>query len=87
MLGLKRCFLLHCPTWKEICEKLLGYSFVVQALEKEPDNAQVLASRAEAHLRLENFMEASEDAGKAVELTPDMPRAHLRKGYELLAAT
>lgn len=51
-----------------------------KALDKDPDNAQVLASRAEAHLRLENFMEASEDAGKAIEVAPEMPRAHLRKG-------
>ncbi|CAD7699273.1 unnamed protein product [Ostreobium quekettii] len=51
-----------------------------KALEKDPDNAQTLAARAEAHLRLENYMEASEDAGKAIDLAPDMPKAHLRKG-------
>lgn len=42
--------------------------------------AQVYESRAYANFKLSNYMEAVQDAGKAIELDPSNIKAHLRKG-------
>ncbi len=38
------------------------------------------AARAQTHLKLENFLEASGDAQKAIEIDPKLGKAYLRRG-------
>ncbi len=52
----------------------------VQALGLSPSSANIYDSRAHAHLKLENCIEAVEDASKAIELDPTLSKAYLRKG-------
>ncbi len=52
----------------------------MQALDQSPSSAPVYEARANAHLKLENYIEAVEDASKAIELDPSGWKAHLRKG-------
>lgn len=42
--------------------------------------ARIYESRSNAYLKLEQYMEAVEDASKALELDPSLPKAYLRKG-------
>ncbi|GMH41221.1 hypothetical protein BSKO_09131 [Bryopsis sp. KO-2023] len=51
-----------------------------KALETLSGNADVYARRAQAHLQLDNHLDAAEDAGKAIELDPTLAKAYLRKG-------
>ncbi len=51
-----------------------------QALEVAPLDASAYGARAHAQLKLDNFLEAVEDASKAIELDPKMARAYLHKG-------
>ena len=50
------------------------------ALRADPSNAQVLESRSHCHIKQQNYVEAAEDASKAIELDPAMAKAYLRKG-------
>ena len=52
----------------------------MQALAADPQNAELYANRAQTRLKLENFLEAVEDASKALDLNPRLSKAHLRKG-------
>jgi hypothetical protein len=45
-----------------------------------PARACILEARAAAHLKLEHFMEALEDANAALALDPQLAKAYLRKG-------
>lgn len=54
--------------------------FYWQALKELPNDAGVYAARSQAHLQLENFMDAAEDAGKAIDINSGMAKAYLRKG-------
>ena len=40
------------------------------------------AARAQTHLKLENYLEASGDAQKAIDLDPRLGKAYLRRGYD-----
>jgi Flp pilus assembly protein TadD len=51
----------------------------VQALELGP-SAAVYEARANANIELERFMEAVQDASKAIELDSSNAKAYLRKG-------
>ncbi|KAK9835531.1 hypothetical protein WJX74_002425 [Apatococcus lobatus] len=42
--------------------------------------AELYAARAQTHLKLENFLEASGDAQKATDLDPKLGKAYLRRG-------
>lgn len=53
----------------------------LQALKADPSSAKVYESRAHAHLKLEQYMEAAEDASKAIELDGGLAKAYLRKGW------
>lgn len=52
----------------------------MQAIEAQPSNALAYESRANAHIKLENYLEAAEDAAKAIELNPTS-KAYLRRGW------
>lgn len=59
--------------------------YCMQALEpgaKLGDHApsSVYEARAYAHIKLQQWMEAVQDASKAVELDPNNAKAYLRKG-------
>eukprot|EP00252_Welwitschia_mirabilis_P027817 TRINITY_DN9687_c0_g2_i2.p1 TRINITY_DN9687_c0_g2~~TRINITY_DN9687_c0_g2_i2.p1 ORF type:complete len:376 (-),score=94.87 TRINITY_DN9687_c0_g2_i2:389-1516(-) len=51
-----------------------------QAISLEPSKAAFYASRAQAHLKLENFTDVVADANKAIELDSSLSKAYLRKG-------
>lgn len=51
-----------------------------QALTADPSNPTLLAARAQAHLKLGNWLEAAGDAGRAAELEPGLVKAWARKG-------
>lgn len=59
----------------------------MQALAAEPQNAELYANRAQTRLKLENFLEAVEDASKALDLNPRLSKAHLRKGCAVSRAS
>lgn len=52
----------------------------MQALAADPQSAELYANRAQTRLKLENYLEAVEDASKALDLNPRLSKAHLRKG-------
>ncbi|KAJ8471471.1 hypothetical protein OPV22_025814 [Ensete ventricosum] len=58
----------------------LALDLYSQALDLEPGNADILADRAQANLKLGNFTEAVADANRAIEFDPSMTKAYLRKG-------
>ncbi|XP_039116174.1 protein SGT1 homolog [Dioscorea cayenensis subsp. rotundata] len=51
-----------------------------QAIELDPNNADLFADRAQAYIKLGSFTEAVADASRAIELDPSMSKAYLRKG-------
>jgi tetratricopeptide (TPR) repeat protein len=51
----------------------------MQAIQEAP-SAKAYEARAKAHIQLENYVEAAEDAGKAIELDPSFAAGYLRKG-------
>jgi Flp pilus assembly protein TadD len=58
----------------------------LQALESGADLGEyspsgVYEARAYAHIKLQQWMEAVQDASKAVELDSNNAKAYLRKGY------
>jgi len=52
----------------------------VQAIANDPGNAELYAARAQTRLKLENYLDAIEDASKALDLNPRLAKAHQRKG-------
>ncbi|BBN10530.1 suppressor of G2 allele of SKP1 [Marchantia polymorpha subsp. ruderalis] len=50
------------------------------ALQLNPSDAVLFASRAQAYLKLDRYMDAISDTNKAIELNPNLPKAYLRKG-------
>ena len=58
----------------------------MQALAADPQNAELYANRAQTLLKMENFLEAVEDASKALDLNPRLSKAHLRKGCAVSGA-
>ena len=51
-----------------------------QALQSSPQDAGLLTARALVHLKLSNWLEAADDATKAISLNPTSSKAHFRKG-------
>ncbi|MQL95993.1 hypothetical protein Taro_028665 [Colocasia esculenta] len=58
----------------------LAVELYTQALDMDPNNADLFADRAQANIKLKNFTEAVADASRAIELDPSMSKAYLRKG-------
>ncbi|OAY62913.1 protein SGT1 homolog [Ananas comosus] len=58
----------------------LAVDLYTQALDADPQNADLYADRAQANIKLGNFTEAVADANRAIELEPAMSKAYLRKG-------
>lgn len=57
----------------------LAVELYSQAIDINPKSAELLADRAQAHIKLKNFTEAVADASNAIELDPSMAKAYLRK--------
>ncbi|KAK8657231.1 hypothetical protein V6N13_035482 [Hibiscus sabdariffa] len=57
----------------------LALHFYSQAIEQNPNQAELYADRAQANIKLNNLPEAVADANKAIELDPSMSKAYLRK--------
>lgn len=53
-----------------------------QALEAAPGNAAIYESRAHAYIKAGEFLEAANDAAKAIELDPGMSKAYMRRGCD-----
>ncbi|KAG1335113.1 putative Chaperone binding protein [Cocos nucifera] len=60
----------------------LAVDLYTQALDMDPNNANLYADRAQANIKLDNFTEAVADANKAIELDPSIAKAYLRKGHD-----
>ncbi|XP_073007901.1 protein SGT1 homolog [Typha latifolia] len=58
----------------------LAVDLYTQAIEMEPENADLYADRAQANIKLGSLTEAVADANKAIELDSSMLKAYLRKG-------
>ncbi|XP_028774837.1 protein SGT1 homolog A [Neltuma alba] len=62
----------------------LAIQYYSQAIDLDPSNADLLADRAQALIKLNNFTEAASDANKAIELDPSLIKAYQRKGAACL---
>ncbi|OAY82117.1 Protein SGT [Ananas comosus] len=58
----------------------LAVDLYTQALDVDPGNADLLADRAQANIKLRDFTEAVADANRVIQLDPSMVKAYLRKG-------
>ncbi|XP_021764996.1 protein SGT1 homolog B-like [Chenopodium quinoa] len=58
----------------------LAVELYSQAIDLNPNNAELFADRAQANIKLSNFTEAVADANKAIQLDSSMAKAYLRKG-------
>ncbi|EFJ50879.1 hypothetical protein VOLCADRAFT_57643 [Volvox carteri f. nagariensis] len=56
-----------------------------EALREDPTNARIYEARANAYIKLEQFPDANADATKALELSPGLAKAYLRKGVALFS--
>ena len=54
----------------------------LQALAAQPDSAEIYVARSAAHIRLDQFLEAAEDASQALLLQPSYPKALVRRGWD-----
>lgn len=61
----------------------LALALYKQALDASPNDAALYSQRAQTHIKLENHLEAAEDAGKAIELDPNTGRHYFRRGVAL----
>lgn len=60
---------------------MLTATHAPQAIDANDKDPKLYSQRAQTHIKLENYLEAAEDAGKAIELDPQTGRHHHRKGY------
>ncbi|KAJ9164237.1 hypothetical protein P3X46_023839 [Hevea brasiliensis] len=58
----------------------LAAELLTQAIDLNPNSAELYADRAQANIKLCNLTEAVADANKAIGLDPSMAKAYLRKG-------
>ncbi|GMY07338.1 protein SGT1 homolog isoform X2 [Fagus crenata] len=58
----------------------LAVDLYTQAIDLNPNSAELFAERAQANIKLNNFTEAVADANKAIELDPSLSKAYFRKG-------
>ena len=67
-------------------EALLKYTEAIQLTEKDADKSLFLKNRAAVNLKTENFRAVVDDCTKALELTPNDPKALYRRcqAYESL---
>lgn len=80
----------YCGQMSTSCMNEGNAAFVDELYEKALESyskaistgagANGYAARAQTQLRLGNYMEAAQDAGKAIELDAKMSKAHYRKG-------
>lgn len=56
-----------------------------KAAQDDPINGEVLSTRARVRNKMEDHLEAVEDAGRAIELDPQLAAAHHEKGQALWA--
>lgn len=61
----------------------LALALYKQAINDSPEDPSLYSQRAQTHIKLENYIDAAEDAGKAIELDPKTGRHHHRKGVAL----
>lgn len=61
----------------------LALALYKQAIDANDKDPALFSQRAQTHIKLENYLEAAEDAGKAIELDPNTGRHHQRKGVAL----
>ncbi|DBA95298.1 hypothetical protein WJX82_009900 [Trebouxia sp. C0006] len=61
----------------------LALALYKQAIDASPNDPSLYSQRAQTLIKLENYLEAAEDAGKAIELDPKTGRHHHRKGVAL----
>ena len=64
-----------------LSRQVVEFALNLQALDASPSDAALYSQRAQTHIKLENFLEAAEDAGKAIELDPSTGRHYHRRGY------
>ncbi len=57
----------------------LAVDLYTQAIELNPNHAELYADRSQANIKFENFTEAVADAQRAIELDPSMSKAYYRK--------
>lgn len=61
-------------------EFALAVDLYSEAIRLDPNDANLFADRAQAHIKLNAFTEAVSDANKAIQLNPSLSKAYLRKG-------
>ncbi|XP_060064783.1 protein SGT1 homolog [Ylistrum balloti] len=54
-----------------------------EAITAEPDKEEAYSHRSQVYIKLEQFKEAEQDAGKAIEINPKNSKAYFRKGTAL----
>ena len=67
----------------DMCQVLLRTQLpclVLQAIAAQPNTAELYAARAQTHIKLENYLDAVDDAKKAIEIDPQLAKGHFRKG-------
>ncbi len=69
-----------CISCANVCLALNASVRLRQAIDASPNDPSLYSQRAQTHIKLENYLEAAEDAGKAIELDPKTGRHHHRKG-------
>ena len=52
----------------------------LQAIDTSPHDAALYTARAQAHIQLEDWLDAINDAMHAIRLDPNIAKAHFRKG-------
>ncbi|RZC31282.1 protein SGT1 homolog A-like [Glycine soja] len=57
----------------------LAVDLYSEAIRLDPNDANLFADRAQAHIKLNAFTEAVSDANKSIQLNPSLPKAYLRK--------
>ncbi|KAJ8773227.1 hypothetical protein K2173_028404 [Erythroxylum novogranatense] len=62
----------------------LAVDLYSQAIDINPNNAELFADRAQANIKLNNLTEAVADANRAIELDRSTTRAYFRKGFACL---
>lgn len=60
-------------------EFALAVDLYSEAIRLDPNDANLFADRAQAHIKLNAFTEAVSDANKSIQLNPSLPKAYLRK--------
>ena len=67
-------------------KRLLELDLPWQAIEASPKDANLYCARSATHLKLDNFVEATADATRAIEINPQSDKAFFRKGCVLCHA-